>query len=145
MIRAISLVSNASHSFQLSRAASATRGPENRAGELSERAAASEPAAAEVPGETRSSRSRALAKWLAERRLYYGQRGDQRLSMLRDVKLPPDPAVADDRSTIARSVFRTATRRAEAIRLVDFRERDREKGGHIVIRGSKSEPEPIAS
>src|SRR5712691_1213659 len=34
---------------------------------------------------------KALAKWLAERHLYFEARGDQRLSILRDLRLPPVP------------------------------------------------------
>jgi len=107
---------------------------------------------------------KALAKWLAEKRLYYEHRGDQRLSILRDVKLPPVPGMGrkpfDDREVkeIIAAIPRVATypirerailtlqfsapMRPDEVRrilLADFRERDREKRGHIVIRGSKTE------
>jgi integrase len=107
---------------------------------------------------------KALAKWLAEKRLSYEQRGDQRLSILRDVKLPPVPAMGrrpfDDREVkeIIAAIPRAATypmrerailtlqfsapMRPDEVRrilVVDFRERDRDKRGHIVIRGSKTE------
>jgi site-specific recombinase XerD len=58
---------------------------------------------------------KALAKWLAEKHLYYEQRGDQRLSILRDVKLPPIPAIGrrpfDDREVkeIIAAIPRVAT------------------------------------
>jgi integrase len=107
---------------------------------------------------------KALAKWLAEKRLYYEHRGDQRLSILRDVKLPPVSGMGrkpfDDREVkeIIAAIPRVATyplrerailtlqfsapMRPDEVRrilLADFRERDREKRGHIVIRGSKTE------
>jgi integrase len=107
---------------------------------------------------------KALAKWLAEKRLYYEARGDQRLSILRDVKLPPVPAMGrkpfDDREVkeVLATIPRVATyplrdrailtlqfsapMRPDEVRrllLADLREREREKRGHIVIRGSKTE------
>jgi integrase len=107
---------------------------------------------------------KAIAKWLAEKRLYYEQRGDQRLSVLRDATLPPVPGLGrkpfDDREVkeILAAIPRVATfplrERAiltlqfsapirpdevRRIRLGDFHERDREARGHIGIQGSKTE------
>jgi site-specific recombinase XerD len=107
---------------------------------------------------------KALAKWLAERHLYFEARGDQRLSILRDLRLPPVPQLGrkpfSDREVkaILGAVAKVATyplrerailtlqmsapMRPDEVRrlsLRDFEPRERERRGHIRIRGAKTE------
>jgi site-specific recombinase XerD len=107
---------------------------------------------------------KALAKWLAERHLYFEARGDQRLSILRDLRLPPVPQLGrkpfSDREVkaILGAVAKIATypmreravltlqmsapMRPDEVRrlaLRDFEPHERERRGHIRIRGSKTE------
>lgn len=107
---------------------------------------------------------KALSTWLAEQRLWYEARGDQRLSILRDVKLPPIPPLGrrpfDDREVKAiltaipkvsrsplpeRAILTlqlSAPMRPDEVRrllLRDLREHDRHTRGHVVIRAAKTE------
>jgi site-specific recombinase XerD len=107
---------------------------------------------------------KALAKWLAERHLYFEARGDQRLSILRDLRLPPVPQLGrkpfSDREvrailgTVAKvatypmrerailTLQMSAPMRPDEVRrlaLRDFEPHERERRGHIRIRGSKTE------
>jgi integrase len=107
---------------------------------------------------------KALSNWLAEKRLWYEARGGDHLSILRDVKLPPIPSLGrkpfTDREVkvmletipkVARFPLReraimtlqvSAPIRPDEVRkllLRDFHESDRRQGGHLVVRGSKTE------
>ena len=107
---------------------------------------------------------KALANWLAEKRLWYEARGGDYLSILRDVKLPPIPSLGrkpfTDREVkemletipkVARFPLReraimtlqvSAPIRPDEVRrllLRDFHESDQHQGGHLVVRGSKTE------
>lgn len=107
---------------------------------------------------------KALAKWLAEKRLWYESRGDDRLSVLRDVRLPPVPslgrkpftdreakAILDAIPKVSRFPMReraimtlqlSAPIRPDEVRrlvLTDFHAADRRERGHLLVRASKTE------
>ncbi len=107
---------------------------------------------------------KALAKWLAHKRLWYETRGGDHLSVLRDVKLPPIPAlgrkpftdrevkgILDAIPKAARFPLReraimtlevSAPIRPDEVRRVllrDLHESDRHERGHLVVRDSKTE------
>jgi site-specific recombinase XerD len=107
---------------------------------------------------------KALANWLAEKRLWHEVRGADYLSVLRDVKLPPIPSLGrkpfTDREVkellelipkVAQFPLReraimtlqvSAPIRPDEVRrllLRDFHESDRAERGHLVVRGSKTE------
>jgi site-specific recombinase XerD len=106
---------------------------------------------------------RGFSKWLAEQRLFYDQRGDQRLSVLRDVRLPKLPTqgrrvFTDQEARDILSATRNLTRNAireraimtlqlsaplrpdevRRIRVRDF-QRSGAEVGHVLIRESKTE------
>jgi site-specific recombinase XerD len=107
---------------------------------------------------------KALANWLAEKRLWYEARAGDRLSVLRDVKLPPIPSLGrkpfTDREVkeILETILKVSRfpRRERAVMtlqvsapirpdevrrllLRDFHESDRHEPGHLLVRGSKTE------